>query len=113
VITGRCCARREALAAEEYDRRLEDRRQQWYRDGAYLTWAELEAGEPCRGCGQPLLDGLGNWGPLNGLTPERRAEYDREEALFRERQNMPVASLEPYRPPGHAMRVLLPAASHE
>jgi hypothetical protein len=78
-------ARREALAAEEDDRRHEERRQQWHREGAYLSRAELEAGEPCRGCGQPLLDGLGNWYPLNRLTTEQRAEYDRAEALFRER----------------------------
>lgn len=78
-------ARREALAAEEEDRRLEEQRQQWHRDGAYLSRAEVEAGEPCRGCGQPLLDGLGDWPPLNRLTPQQRAEYDRAEALFRER----------------------------
>ena len=78
-------ARRAAVVAEEEDRRLEERRQHWQREGAYLSWAELEAGEPCRGCGQPLLDGLGGWPPLNQLTPEQRAEYDREGALFRER----------------------------
>ena len=37
----------------------------------------MEAGEPCRGCGQPLLDGMGDWPPLLRLTPEQRAEYDR------------------------------------
>jgi DNA repair exonuclease SbcCD ATPase subunit len=52
-------ARRVAEAAEEADRRWEERRQQWLREGAYLSWAEMEAGEPCRGCGQPLLDGAG------------------------------------------------------
>lgn len=78
-------ARRAAEAAEEDDRRLEERRQQWQRDGAYMSRAELEAGEPCRGCGQPLLDGLGDWYPLNQLTPGQGAEYDQVDALFRER----------------------------
>jgi hypothetical protein len=78
-------ARRAAEAAEEDDRRLEERRQQWQRDGAYMSRAELEAGEPCRGCGRPLLDGLGDWYPLNQLTPGQRAEYDQADALFRER----------------------------
>ena len=32
-----------------------------------------------------LLDGLGDWYPLNQLTPEHPAEYDRADALFRER----------------------------
>lgn len=43
-------ARRAAEAAEEDDRRLEERRQQWQRDSAYMSRAELEAGELCRGC---------------------------------------------------------------
>ena len=70
-------ARRAAEAAEAEDRRLEERRQQWQRDSAYLSRAELEAGVPCRGCGQPLLDGPGDWRPLNQLTPEQRSEYER------------------------------------
>ncbi|MGH3221465.1 MAG: hypothetical protein ACRDPY_22690 [Streptosporangiaceae bacterium] len=78
-------ARRAAEAAEEDDRRKEERRQQWQREGTCLSWAEIEAGEPCRGCGQPLLDGMGDWPPLLKLTPEQRAEYDRADAAFRER----------------------------
>jgi hypothetical protein len=57
-------ARKVALAAEEEDLRLEQRRQHWVRDGIYLSWAELEAGEPCRGCGQPILDDLVRQPPL-------------------------------------------------
>ena len=64
---------------------MEEQRQQWQQEGAYLSLVELEAGEPCRGCGQSLLDGLGGWAPLNQLTPEQRGEYDRAEKLFRER----------------------------
>jgi hypothetical protein len=78
-------ARRAAEAAEQDDRRLEERRRQWQRDAAYLSRAELEAGEPCRGCGQPLLDGLGDWPPLNQLTPEQRGDYEQADARFRER----------------------------
>jgi hypothetical protein len=78
-------ARHAAEAAESEDRRARERRQQWQREGMYLSWAELEAGEHCRGCGQPLRDGLGNWPPLLDLTPDQRAEYDRVEELFRDR----------------------------
>jgi hypothetical protein len=78
-------ARRAAVAAGEEDRRLREREQQWQRDGAYMSRAELEAGEPCRGCGQPLLDGLGSWPPLSRLTPGQQAEHDRMDALFRGR----------------------------
>jgi hypothetical protein len=78
-------ARRAAEAAEADDQRVEERRLQWQREGTYLSWAEIEAGEPSRGCGQPLLDGLGDWYPLNKLTPDQRAEYDRAEELYRER----------------------------
>ena len=77
-------ARRAAEAAEAEDRRLQERRQLWQRDGAYLSRAELEAGAPCRECGQPLLDGLGDWPPLSQLTAGQRAEYDQADALFRE-----------------------------
>jgi hypothetical protein len=77
-------ARRAAEAAEEEDRRTEERRQQWQRQGTYMSWAEIEAGEPCRGCGQPLLDAMGDWPPLLKLTPEQRAEHDRADTAFRE-----------------------------
>jgi hypothetical protein len=78
-------ARREALAAEEDDRRLEQRRQQWCNDSTYLSRTEMEAGEPCRGCGEPLLDGLGNWPPLMQMTPAQQSEYEQADVLFRER----------------------------
>jgi hypothetical protein len=78
-------ARRAAIAAEEEDHRLAERQEQWQRDGIYLSRAEMEAGEHCRGCGQPFLDGLGDRPPLNQLTPEQRAEYEQADATFRER----------------------------
>jgi len=80
-------ARRAAEAAEADDRRLEERHQQWQRERTRLTWAEYEAGEPCRGCGLPMRDGLDSWFPLNSLTPDQRAEYDQAEELFRERHH--------------------------
>jgi hypothetical protein len=78
-------ARRLATTAEEEDRRVQERRQQWQRDGIYMSRAEIEAGEPCRGCGEPLVDGTGGWPPLLQLTPEQRAGYDQADAAFRER----------------------------
>lgn len=76
---------REALAAEQEDHRVEERRQQWVREGAYLSRAEFEAGEPCRGCGEPLLDRRGDFPGLMHMTSEQREEYDREEARYLER----------------------------
>jgi hypothetical protein len=49
-----------------------------------LSWAELEADEPCRGCGQPLRDGLGDWPSLLNLTPDQRTEYDQVEERFQD-----------------------------
>ncbi|TMR37258.1 hypothetical protein [Actinomadura geliboluensis] len=80
-------ARREALAAEQEDRRREERRQKWVRDGAYLSREEFEAGEPCRGCGEPLLDQRGDRLALAQMTPEQREEHDREEARYLERHS--------------------------
>jgi hypothetical protein len=77
-------ARREALEAEEDDRRNEEQRQRWKRDGAYLSREEFEAGVPCRGCGKPLIDGLGSWTPLMHMTPEERSEYDEAGVSFKE-----------------------------
>jgi hypothetical protein len=37
---------------------------------------------PCRGCGEPWLDGLGGWPPLLDMSPEQRAEYDRQNARY-------------------------------
>jgi len=31
--------------------RVAERRLQWQREGVYMTWAEIEAGEAGRGCG--------------------------------------------------------------
>ena len=75
-------ARARAEQAERDARRMRDQRRRWQEEGTYLTRAEFEAGVPCRGCGEPWLDGLGGWPPLLDMTPEQRAEYDREDARY-------------------------------
>jgi hypothetical protein len=78
-------ARRRAEQAEQDARRHRDQRRRWHDEGMYLTRAELEAGEPCRGCGLPWIDDLGAFPPLLQMTAEQRAEYEREEAGYQER----------------------------
>lgn len=74
-----------ALAAEQEDRRNSERRDRWVREGKRrLTWEEFEAEEPCRGCGKPWRDGLGDWSPLAKMGEEERREYEAAEARFRE-----------------------------
>jgi hypothetical protein len=77
-------ARQKALDAEEDDRRQEARHRQWEREGTYMTWAEFQAGEPCRGCRQPLLNGARELPPPIRQTPEERAEAEQEEARYRQ-----------------------------
>jgi hypothetical protein len=81
----RARARSEALQAEEDDQRTEEKREQWEREGTYLSREEFKAGHPCRGCGEPILDGLGDQPPLLRMTPEERAEHDAAEARYKER----------------------------
>ncbi|MGN6330319.1 MAG: hypothetical protein ACTHOD_01550 [Motilibacteraceae bacterium] len=80
----RAAARRRsaALAAEEYALRNEHKRQEWDANGTRLTRAEMEAGVPCRGCGRPIIDGLGDWPPLMKLTEQEKREYDAAQADF-------------------------------
>lgn len=77
-------ARREALAAEEEDRRDTERREAWAREGTRLSWDEYKAGVPCRGCGEPMYDGLGSWPGLMYLTEEEKRDYEVMEERFRE-----------------------------
>lgn len=72
-------ARVRAEQAERDARRMRDQRRRWEAEGTRLTRAEFEAGVQCRGCGEPWLDGLGDWPPLLKMTPEQRADHDREE----------------------------------
>jgi hypothetical protein len=75
-------ARRDALAAEESHRRQLATRQRWASESMYLTREEAAAGAHCRGCGLPVIDGLGDWGPLMKLSPEQRREHDAQEAAY-------------------------------
>jgi len=75
-------ARARAEQAERDARRMRDQRRRWEEEGTRLTRAEFEAGVPCRGCGEPWLDGLGSWPPLLKMTPEQRADHDRAEERY-------------------------------
>lgn len=50
----------------------------------YLTREQAAVGEPCRGCGLPVIDNLGEWGGAMYLTPEQRIEYDADQVMYRE-----------------------------
>lgn len=78
-------ARDQALAAEERDRRSRELTRQWQREGTYLSWEEFQAGEPCRACGQPWLDGLGAWPYSVNMTEEEKAAYEQADEAFRQR----------------------------
>lgn len=77
--------RREALEAEAEHERREARRKEWQAAGAYLTRDELEAGEACRGCGVPVIDGLGDWSLPRQRTPEEQAAFAAADDGYRAR----------------------------
>jgi hypothetical protein len=60
------------------DRRLEH---VWI-DDQRLTFEELLAGEPCRGCGRPFFGGP-EWIPMARRASEQQAALDAEDAEFR------------------------------
>ncbi|WP_416442563.1 hypothetical protein AB3K78_09115 [Leucobacter sp. HNU] len=73
-----------ALAAEEHAHRQEAHRQEWQEKRMYLTREQAAARELCRGCGLPIMDGLGDWPPLMQLSDEERLEHDAAEGRFKE-----------------------------
>jgi len=77
--------RKAALAAEEDAIRHENKRQEWAANGTYLTRAELEAGVHCRGCGLPIIDGLGDLLSLMKMTAQEREAHQAAEADFKRR----------------------------
>jgi hypothetical protein len=77
--------RKAALAAEENAIRHENKQREWAANGTRLTRAELEAGVHCRGCGPPVIDGLGDLPPLQTMTDAEREAYEAAEADFRRR----------------------------
>ncbi|NEA55582.1 hypothetical protein G3I60_15850 [Streptomyces sp. SID13666] len=78
-------ALRSALDSEADDQRRRERDERWKREGTHLSWAEHMAGEPCRGCGQPMQDGLGSWPPLMKLSESEKREYEEADRRFRQR----------------------------
>ncbi|MGU3426506.1 hypothetical protein ACLBWV_16410 [Microbacterium paraoxydans] len=73
-----------ALREEAGAHRNEAKRQEWRDKGMYLTREQAAAGELCRGCGLPVIDNLGNWPGTMYLTPEEKAEYDADQARYKE-----------------------------
>lgn len=66
-------ALRDALAAEEGHRQQIARRERWAKEAMYLTREEAASGTACRGCGLPVIDGLGDWPPPMKLNARRAA----------------------------------------
>jgi hypothetical protein len=65
-----------AVLAEEKAARQTRKRREWVANGTYLSRRELEARVPCRGCGQSIIDGLGEWSPLMKLDDEQKRDYE-------------------------------------
>lgn len=74
-----------ALKEETRAKRLEARSREWATKDMYLSREEAANGEPCRGCGLPVVDNLGDWPATMYLSRDERIEYDVERARFRER----------------------------
>lgn len=73
-----------ALKEEAQAHRREAKQRDWREKDMYLTRDQAAAGEPCRGCGLPVIDNLGGWPPLMKLTDQEQQEYDAAQAQFRE-----------------------------
>jgi hypothetical protein len=76
-----------ALKEEARAQRNEARRREWREKGMYLTREEAATGVPCRGCGLPVIDNLGDWPATMYRTPEERAEYDAEQARYADKHS--------------------------
>lgn len=76
-----------ALKEESRAKRLEAQSREWTTTGMYLSREEAANGEPCRGCGLPVIDNLGDWPATMYLSPVERTEYEAERARFRERHS--------------------------
>jgi hypothetical protein len=77
--------RDEAVRAEEEHARQQAKQRDWEERGLRLTYEELVAREPCRGCGEAILDGLEPSPGTMHLTPEQKVESDAREAAYQER----------------------------
>jgi hypothetical protein len=68
-----------AAAAAGYESNEANRRK-WETNGTRLSREEFDAGVSCRGCGLPIIDGLGDRPPLLKLMEAERAEFDASDA---------------------------------
>lgn len=73
-----------ALKEEARAHRDEARRQEWREKGMYLTREQAAAGDPCCGCGLPIIDNLSDWPGTMYLTDEQRVIYDLDQERYRE-----------------------------
>lgn len=76
--------RNDALRAEAHALQREAKRREWVEKDMFLTREQAAAGEPCRGCGLPVIDGLGSFPPLMQLSPEEQIEYDVAEDCYKQ-----------------------------
>lgn len=76
--------RNDALRAEQDALRHEAKRREWREQDMHLTRDQAAAGEPCRGCGLPLIDALGSWPPLMYLSDQERIDHDAAESKYKE-----------------------------
>jgi hypothetical protein len=72
----------QASAAEAEHERQKAKLREWAVNGTRLSREEFEAGEACRGCGQPIVDGRGDWAPLLKLNQAELAEHEAVDADF-------------------------------
>lgn len=73
-----------ALKEEEQAHPTEAKRREWYQKNMFLTREQAAAGEACRGCGLPVIDGLGSWPPLMHLSDQERLDHDAAEARYKQ-----------------------------
>lgn len=76
-------ARDKALRAEEDHLRNQAQSERFKRENMYLTWEEYQAGEPCRGCGKPLMDQQDTELPPNKLTEQQREAREADVIEFK------------------------------
>lgn len=76
--------RNNALKAENDALRQEAKRLEWHEKDMFLTRDQALAGAACRGCGLPVIDGLGSFPPLMRLSAEERVEYDAAETRYKQ-----------------------------
>lgn len=56
-------------------KRQREKRQAWDANDTRLTYEQYQAGVSCKACGHPVLDGRGDWPPMNAMTAGEAAEH--------------------------------------